>query len=157
MLNLGSVFKHCHCHLVGTTILCYNVRIIYTQCLNLKFLQIHLFHLQLDTFWCLPDNHEICVKYDHSFKNVTVSNLIKDLNSYGVCCGITDKTLGYSFTEHSVPKQFSLTDAICKKIPLHQSKFYRNQHCRILIPTESNKCHHCRKSDTSEKVILSEN
>ena len=44
-----------------------------------------------------------------------MSNLIKDLNSYGVCCGITDKTLGYSFTEHSVPKQFSLTDATCKK------------------------------------------
>ena len=65
--------------------------------------------------WCLPGNHDICIKYDHSFKNVTVSNLIKDLNSYGVCCGITDNTSGYSFTEHSVPKQFSLTDATCKK------------------------------------------
>ena len=47
----------------------------------------------------------------------------EDLNSYGVCCGITDKTLGYSFTEHSVPKQFSLTDATCKIFPLHQSNF----------------------------------
>ena len=101
--------------------------------------------------WCLPDNNEICVKYDHSFKNVTVSNLINDLNSYGVCCGITDKSLGYSFAEHSVPKQFSLTDATCKNTPLHQSKLYRNQHCRILIPGDGNKCHHCRKAETSEK------
>ena len=25
--------------------------------------------------WCLTDNHEICVKYDHSFKNVTARPL----------------------------------------------------------------------------------
>ena len=29
--------------------------------------------------------------------------------------------------------------------------FYRNQHCTILIPTGSNKCHHCRKAESSEK------
>ena len=98
MMNLESVFKHCHCPLVGI--------FVFTDP-SLSF-TVRYF------LWCLPDNHEICVKYDHSFKNVTVSNLIKDLNYYGVCCGITDKTLVYSFTEHSVPKQFSLTDATCK-------------------------------------------
>ena len=55
-----------------------------------------------------------------------MSNLINDLNSYGVCCGITDKTLGYSFTEHSAPKQFSLNDAIYKKFQptLHNTYNY---------------------------------
>ena len=52
-------------------------------------------------------------------------------------------TLGYSFTEHSGPKKFSLTDATCKTFPLLQSKCYHNQHCTI--------CHHCRKAETSEK------
>ena len=95
MMNLESVFKHCHCHLVGifvgmTTILGYCKDNVHSVTKFKFFTDTSLSFTVRYFLWCLPDNHEICVKYGHSFKNVT--NLIKDLNYYGVYYGITDKT-----------------------------------------------------------------
>ena len=43
--------------------------------------------------------------YSRSFENITVTNLIKELESYVICPGVTDKCLlTSSLIEHSVPK-----------------------------------------------------
>ena len=55
----------------------------------------------------ISHNHEIYNQFSHSFQNIIVSNLMKVLNSYGICNGISVPVAAISFIEHSVPKSFT--------------------------------------------------
>ena len=67
--------------------------------------------------WCLPREHEIYNTYSRSFENITVTNLIKELESYVICPGVTDKCLlTSSLIEHSVPNKVLSISIMCNTI-----------------------------------------
>ena len=117
----------------------------------------------------LPNNHELCTTYFHSFQNITVSNHnnilttydicngISDvmLTSYDVCNGISDVATAASFIEHSVPKYFSLSSPEAISSPLFQSKCYRHPSCSIFFfAVDNTNCTHCSKAETKEMKRL---
>ena len=97
--------------------------------------------------WCLPREHEIYNTYSRSFGNITVTNLIKELKSYVICPGVTDKCLlTSSLIEHSVPKIFTFqTD----ESSLIQTKFYRSPLC-VILSIENKQCQECKKIESKE-------
>ena len=71
------------------------------------------------------------------FKNITASNLIKILQSFEICLGITDNlSLGSStsFIRHSIPRTFSIQSS---ESPSCETKYYRSSSCRIMVKTKS--------------------
>ena len=76
--------------------------------------------------WKLPINHIIYTEYSQSLKNITASNLIKILQSFEICLGITvNLSLGSStsFIQRSIPRKFSIQPS---ESPLCETKYYRS-------------------------------
>ena len=76
-------------------------------------------------------------QFSHSFQNITLSNLLKDLNIYGICKdvkeliflvyvnGINFRAGTVNFIGTSVPKVFSLSTAEAIRFSLPNSKLHR--------------------------------
>lgn len=62
--------------------------------------------------WMLPDDHELYIEVDRTLKNITVSNLIIKIQSYGLCNGIVtpDPSKEINFQKHVIPKKFDITE-----------------------------------------------
>lgn len=102
--------------------------------------------------WMIPEEHNIYLTYSSSFKNITVSNLIKIITGYHLCNGIT--AVKNSYLSHTVPKIFSLSEFNAASSPLHQSVFYRHPSCAVFLEPGSSKCIHCIDAEKKELISL---
>ena len=104
--------------------------------------------------WCIPRDHEIYNTHSRSFENITVTNLIKELESYVICPGVTDKCLlTSSLIEHSVPKcsLFKPTNHLSDKqsfIDLHYVSY---------CPLRTNNAKNVKRVNLKRLIVLSEN
>ena len=103
--------------------------------------------------WCLPINHEIYQKHSGSFYNVTLSDLIKSIQNFSICSGVTDISyisMTSSLIEHSIPKIFNLQ---ASSSPLSQSKAYRSSLCLIFVDESCNtECSACLKTKKKANI-----
>lgn len=95
----------------------------------------------------LPDDHELYIEVDCTLKNITVSNLIIKIQSYGLCNGIVtpDPSKEINFQKHVIPKKFDITEyhQMPYKSKLHQDQYYCSNSCKLLItnPSPCSPCH----------------
>ena len=55
-------------------------------------------------FGCsLPDDHPIYLIHRRSVVNITLKNLVKDLEAYKLCCGVTMNELNGKLFHHVIP------------------------------------------------------
>eukprot|EP00794_Sanderia_malayensis_P013195 gene13195-14544_t len=94
--------------------------------------------------WLLPDNHEIYLRYKRTLQNITLSNLIRLLESQVICGGIEKKTAtkaGSKFLKHCATEKFILFPDECHNGPLTETEFYRSPTCEVLTNEAiENKC-----------------
>ena len=59
--------------------------------------------------WLLNDLNELCSNYERSFKNITLSDLVKVLNGYILCPGskLPDEKSALYVLKHVIPYKFS--------------------------------------------------
>ena len=97
--------------------------------------------------WMLPDDHEVYTLFDHSFLNVTLSDLIKMIQKHHLCNGIStpDPLKVLNIRKHVIPKKFNFVifQQSQYKLCLHQDEFYRSNTCDILVP-ENSSCKDCK-------------
>lgn len=86
--------------------------------------------------WLLPDTHDIYSKYRRSIRNVTVSNILKEIEAFVVCDGITERP---DVVEHVIPQEIDLDiDGVqCS----YYQKIYRSKDCFVLNDLPS--CTNC--------------
>ena len=58
--------------------------------------------------WLLPCHHQIYKKYFRSIRNITVSNLLLEIESCNVCDGLAEKCLVGDVMEHVIPCEIDL-------------------------------------------------
>ena len=105
--------------------------------------------------WKLPDDHEIYVKNSRTVRNITLSNLIHILTSYGLCTGISDvDAVKTTFIKHCIPQ---ITNPLFETdnlsfLPICQTVFNRCSGCQILV--YSSKCENCVMSEKKEAKLV---
>lgn len=120
------------------------------------FVDNHLKFVVRVYLWELPEQHDIYNLCNHSFENITLSNLISILQSYCLCPGVSANQLVdiSAFTQHVVPKHFVPSFAAgSMKTPLCQSTFLRSPSCHILLK-ESLPCSLCTSLVKRERLSL---
>ena len=95
---------------------------------------------------CIPVNHEIYKKYEKSVKNVTLSNLVKEINQYSICEGTKDRQLFQYTDQQVVPKKFNPNDIENFTTP---TKYYRSSSCFFISNTQL--CTNCNNFQNSRR------
>ena len=106
--------------------------------------------------WNIPASHQI---YEYSLKkDLTLSSLIKIINSYVLCSGMVNKILKESaIFLHAIPKHYDpgQSSLSLSQSPLHQTTYYRSASCYVLCNSEGGSCNNCstedKKQDKSKK------
>ena len=107
-------------------------KMIFMKYLKWKFID-YLLNFTIRVFaWCLAIDHEIYKKYEKSVKNITLSNLLKEIAQYQICKGIHNEKVFQSAEQHVVPKKFDLLSNTSKTC---ETKFYRCPACLVLSAT----------------------
>ena len=102
------------------------------------------------------DLNELYSNYERSFKNLTLSNLVKVLNGYILCPGskLPDEKSALYVQKHVIPYKFSFPQYLKSPSakPFSQLEFYRSNHCDVLVK-DYQPCPSCNKYSS---VLLSE-
>ena len=96
--------------------------------------------------WFLPEDHELYTRSLRSVNNVTVSDLIRDIESRPVCPGVSPNELSGQVIPHVVPKVVdplycSNDEGGFDMFPKKQ--FWRPTHCSVLCSPQSQLCTAC--------------
>ena len=64
--------------------------------------------------WMLPDNHSLYLKFERNLYNLSLSNLIREIEHLNLCIGITQPDPNHliNFQKHIVPRKFDFAVAI---------------------------------------------
>ena len=96
--------------------------------------------------WMLTDDHDLYGKYERSLTNVTLSNLIQEIEQSLLCKGIyiPDAKATASIQRHVIPRKFSFLEyqqSSSQKRWL-QDEFLRSANCSLLL-LGKNQCSSC--------------
>ena len=83
----------------------------------------------------MPSKNKLYTKYELSFKNVTLSALIRELDNSIICQGVSYKT--EHILTHTVPRKY-----VCGESPMKTTIFNRPKECLVLC--EAGKCSVCQ-------------
>ena len=104
--------------------------------------------------WSLPATHDVYTNFQKSVKNITISNLMNIVSSYGFCPGLSHE-FSAACTQHSVPKVFNLDmNESSAATLLHESKWFRSPSCLLLISNELSRCQLCDAAEKKELLSL---
>ena len=96
--------------------------------------------------WMLTEDHDLYGKYERSFANVTLSNLIQEIEQSLLCkgIGIPDPKATASLQRHVIPRKFSYLEFQQSSSPRRflQDEFLRAGNCPLLI-SGKNQCSSC--------------
>ena len=104
-------------------------------------------HFSLRVFgWMLTKDHDLYEKYERSFANVTLSNLIQEIEQSLLCKGvdIPDPKAAANIQRHVIPRKFSYLEfqQSCSPPRFLQDEFLRSLNCPLLI-SGKNQCSSC--------------
>ena len=92
----------------------------------------------------IPPDHEIYTTCKNSVKNITLTNLIKVLSSYGLWTGVENEIAKKSSTPDTVPHNIKHCNTSLNKPNI----YFCPDLCHILVKNEQ-KCKICQKFDNS--------
>ena len=104
--------------------------------------------------WMLTNNHEIYSKHNRSFKNITLTNFIKDIESYALCPGITmlDEKNLVLVQKHIIPKSFSFHQySQSSSSRFCQVEYSRSKKCSLLQYSKQSSCSSCHEQSLTLK------
>ena len=106
--------------------------------------------------WLLPEDHELYKTCKISIKNITISNLIFELNNVNICIGIDTRELPGKRTYHVIPKTRNdqKKDEVFPINPFQSNVVVRLTDCTMLIDKCSTICEKCNKfhCDNASKI-----
>ena len=97
--------------------------------------------------WLLPEDHDLYSKNLRLINNVTVSDLVKDMEHYLVCPGVEPNALTGDVMPHVVPKAVDPLsndrdeDSNLDVFPNKQ--YWRPRNCLVLCDAEEQQCPCC--------------
>ena len=102
--------------------------------------------------WLLPENHVIYTSLKRSLRNVTVSNLIKNIESFILCEGLKSREMSGSLIFHVVPILSNQDDENSPIQPFQSQVFARSKSCLML--NDSQICIECIRNKTDDDKAL---
>ncbi len=89
--------------------------------------------------WLLPVTHKIYYEHKCSIRNITVSELVRIIESFQICDGVSEKVINANLINHVVPQKIDpLRD---ESFPYARQEYSRVLDCEILI--EGTQCSDC--------------
>ena len=88
----------------------------------------------------LPDDHPVYLLYKRTVMNITLKNLVKELEGYELCCGVTTNDLNGKLFHHVVPINSEDTDEDDNNQFPHKG-YWRVKGCLILC--DGSMCDDC--------------
>ena len=102
--------------------------------------------------WPLPDDHTLYKKYYRSVRNITISDLIKNIMLLNLCPGVGIKSEG--LISHVIPCEVDLQEENWPENPFPTRGYERSKDCCIILD-ENDICFTCKKF--SKKCQMAEN
>lgn len=101
---------------------------------------------------CLVDDHPLYLRYRRSIKNVTLSNLIKELESYQLCDGVQTLEMSSKLFHHVVPiNHDSISDEEEEQRQFLNKGFWRARGCLPIVQGGEVTCSVCTTYATCEE------
>lgn len=110
--------------------------------------------------WFLPEDHELYISTLRSVNNITVSDLVKQLEGLNICPGVSPTELTSKVTAHVVPKavdpMFSCdSDNDDESLDLYPKKqFWRTTGCSLLCSHMESCCPTCKEYSHQEHLTV---
>ena len=80
--------------------------------------------------WLVPKSNALYTNYDSSFKNITLTKLMLNINQTIICKGVSYKT--DVILPHNISKTFKTSSDISPSSPLEFIEFLRPKECLVL-------------------------
>ena len=94
----------------------------------------------LKVYGCfLPDHHPVHVKYRRSVRNISICQLISELNYYVVCCGVEADSTQCKLFHHVISKICDSDDSETEQVP-HEG-YWRDKGC--MLYSQESVCDRC--------------
>ncbi|XP_022803322.1 uncharacterized protein LOC111340701 [Stylophora pistillata] len=90
--------------------------------------------------WLIPEDHELYSRYLRSVSNITVSDLVKDVESHSICPGVIPHELSNAVIPHIIPKS---VDPLFDDSSFPHQQYWRMRGCEILTEDEGQQCAGC--------------
>lgn len=90
--------------------------------------------------WLIPEDHELYSKYLRSVTNITVSDIVKDVESHFLCPGVNPHELSNAVIPHIIPKS---VDPLFDDSSFPHQQYWRTRGCMILTENEGQQCAGC--------------
>lgn len=92
----------------------------------------------------LVDDHPLYLRYRRSIKNVTLSNLVKEIDSYQLCNGVQTLELSSKLLHHVVPiNHDSVSDEEEEQQQFPNKGFWSAKGCLLIIQGQEVTCSVC--------------
>ena len=100
--------------------------------------------------WLLPDDHILYTKYLRSMRNITLSDLVKELaESFVVCPGTEQRELHSNIVHHVIPMSVDPFDCSDNELENFSFKeYWRSRKCQLLVESDEN-CQCCKEQSYS--------
>ena len=83
--------------------------------------------------WFLCENYKIYKSTRRSLRNITVSNLIKEIEQLALCIGLTESAFSGDCLQHVLPMEIDSFDRNESSSPFPSKEYYRAKDCEIPI------------------------
>ena len=102
-------------------------------------------------FGCtLPDDHPVYLTHKRSVFNITLKNLVKELEAYKLCCGVTMNELNGKLFHHVIPMCTTDED---DNNPFPSKGYWRIKGCSLLVcDDDGDVCDGCGQFSSSVKI-----
>lgn len=101
--------------------------------------------------WLLPEDHGIFTTNLRSVCNITVSDLIKSINSLQICPGVEPYELSSKIVHHSIPKPVDPLFADSDSSFPHQ-EYWRTKNCSVLCESDDSQCPSCHQYSHKSEI-----
>lgn len=107
--------------------------------------------------WLLPEDHELYLKHLRTVRNITVSDLVKEVESGFICPGVQQHELSSAVVSHTVPKYVDpLYGDQDTSGSFPHLQYWRTRGCSVLLEGKGEQCDVCstysHASELKERV-----
>ena len=93
--------------------------------------------------WFLPEDHSIYMNTRRSIRNITVSNLIKEIEKLSICTGHPENAFSGNSLRHVLPVEIDPFDQTESSSPFPCKEYLRANNCEILVEGSESNCKLC--------------
>ena len=104
--------------------------------------------------WFLCENHSIYKSTWRSLRNITVSNLIKEIEQLALCIGHTESAFSGDCLRHVLPMEIDSFDQNEFSSPFPSKEYYRAKDCEILILGSKHNCNICVEKEFNKQQAM---